>query len=244
MYFALFLLLSCITFIYLVRDRRRPITSQNYLSTMYDIYNKNIFAFHTKISGEEKKYISTIISNFDCNKEFEKSVDISPYSFSISIHKESNKVNLTRVNIGSVENDITPDVTRLLQYFKINGSICDPDYKYYGVGWDLIDRIIKFYTLSKDKTKIRCHVYKVQRNQQNEVTQAIFHTKKEYEVGKKNTIMHKDGRKIDQINLSRIKAPPDIKHTIGNEWIERMTNLDFILDTYSDYDGNINLYFD
>ena len=55
--------------------------------------------------------------------------------------------------------------------------------------------------------------------------------------------MHKSGKNVEQINLSR-PGSIDTKNDIANTWIKTMHDLGFIFDTYSDYDGKINLYFD
>ena len=34
------------------------------------------------------------------------------------------------------------------------------------------------------------------------------------------------------------------KHPVADDWIKKMKKLGFVLDTHSDYDGKINLYFD
>jgi len=235
---TLVLLLICLViFIF----RRGP--SDNILAEMYDVYNKNVFPFHKKIGKEEQSYVNAVVSKYDYRTEFKTNRDISPYSFSISIDKETNNVNLTRVNIGSVETDISHPMKRLTDHLKIKETICAPEFKYYGVGWDLIDEIIKFYTLKNDKSTIECHVYKVKRDLNNEITDTTFHTKKTYDVGKKNTVMYKDGKNVNQRNVNRDFAT-DMKHSMANEWMSKMKKLGFILDTHSDYGGNINLYFD
>ena len=94
-----------------------------------------------------------------------------------------------------------------------------------------------------DKRKIQCHVYKVVRNDKNKIIETTFDTKKTYDVGEKVTVMYKNGKNIEQVNLPR-PTSVDTKNTIANTWIKKMQKLGFIFDTYSDYDGKINLYFD
>jgi hypothetical protein len=219
------------------------IPRKNLLRGRYDTYITHVFPFHRKISMVEQTYISAMTRNHDFYKEFSRGFEISPYSFCIVIDKKSNKVNLTKVNIGSVENDITKNVTRVLHALGIHDPICSPNYKYYGIGWDLVDKIIKFYTLSKDRTKIECHVYRVERNENNDIIKTTFLTKKKYTVGEKNTVMYKDGKEINQVNVSRIKKH-DAHHPLANTWINKMHDLDFTLDTYSEYNDTISLYFD
>jgi len=250
MYIIFLLILGCLFFILkrqtpnkLPVTYNKRLTSENWLSDAYGIYNNHIYPFDTKISTEEQRYIYSVINRYDHRKEFENTYDISPYSFSITVEKDSDKVNLSRVNIGSVEKDIDVYVNRLLQYIHVDESLCAQGYKYYGVGWDLDDDIIKFYTLSKDKRKIECYVYKVKRNYQNEITKSIFKTKKTYNVGDTITIMHKDGKRVQQVNLPRPTAV-DTYNNVANKYIKIMQRHGFIVDTYSDYDGKINLYFD
>ena len=235
---SLVLLILCIAILVFRRSQ-----STNILAHMYDTYNTHVYPFHKRVGIEEQAYIHAVVSKYDYHKEFKKSVNVSPYSFSISIDKETNAVNLTRVNIGSVETDISQPTQRLLGHLKIKENVCAPRFKYYGVGWDLVDGIIKFYTLRDDKKCIECHVYKVTRDANNEIVDTAFHTKKSYDVGKKNTVMYKDGKKVNQRNTARV-IPTRLDHPVANEWIRKMTKLDFVLDTHSDYDGNINLYFD
>lgn len=245
MYFTFLLLLVC-SFLLLPRRQCR-LTTSNWLSSAYGIYNKRVYPFHKSISLQEQAYISAITSNYDPDKEFDLELQstgsISPYSFSISIDKESNKVNLTRFNIGSVEKDIRTDVKRLLESIKLDDSFCKSGYKCAGVGWDLIEGILKFYTLSDDKCKIECHVYKVQRDDRNEITEAVFDMKKTYDVGEKNTRMYKNGEMVNQINIARPNVI-DTHNPTANDIIKKMRRMGFILDTYSEYDGTVTLYFD
>jgi len=234
MYLVLLLLLGCL-FMYTRTD--------NWLSDAYSLYNYQVYPFHDKISREERRYVNSIIKNYEYSKEFTNTYSISPYSFSMSIEKESGKTNLTRVNLGSTERNIGGCVTRLLRHIGINDMLCIPGYKYYGVGWDLEESIIKIYTLRYDKIKIECYVYTVLRNDENEIIETTFDTKKIYDVGEKVTVMHKSGKNVEQINLSR-PGSIDTKNTIANKWIKTMQDLGFIFDTYSDYDGKVNLYFD
>lgn len=250
MYITFLLILGCLFFILkrrtsnrLLETYKKRLTSENWLLDAYGIYNKHVYPFDTKISTEEQRYIYSIINNYDYRKEFENTYDISPYSFSITVEKDLNKVNLSRVNIGSVEKDVDVYINRLLQYVHIDDTLCAQGYKYYGVGWDLDDGVIKFYTLSTDKCKIECYVYKVQRNYQNEITSSTFKTKKTYDVGETITVMYKDGKEVQQVNLPR-PTVIDTRNHVANNWIRNMQQLGFIIDTYSDYDDKINLYFD
>jgi hypothetical protein len=243
MYISLLIILACLFLLLSKRRHQSRSISENWLLNAYTIYNNQVYPFHNKISMDEQKYISMIMNNYDPEKEFKHTHHISPYSFGISIEKGSGKVNLSRFNIGSVEQDIRVHIEQLLQDINLDDSICAPGYKYYGVGWDLEDGIIKFYTINKHKSKIECHVYKVQRNRRNEVIEVIFKIKKIYDVGIDETIMYKDGKNIEQTNQSRSNR--DITHNYtANNWIRKFRRLEFILDTVSEYDGKIILYFD
>ena len=96
MYLILLLLLGC-----LLSPRR-----DNWLSYAYDLYNDYVYPFHDRISTEERRYVNFIVKNYDRSREFKNTYNVSPYSFSMSIEKESGKTNLTRVNLGSVEKNI------------------------------------------------------------------------------------------------------------------------------------------
>ena len=228
---------------HLSKQPKHPrLMSSNWLSDAYDIFNDKIHPFKYKISNREQEYIYAIIDNYDHMIEFKNGQEISPYSFSISIDKNTGQVNPTRINIGSVEQNIQPNVTKLLKYIQVNETPCTPGFKYYGIGWDLVDGIIKIYTI-KDREKIECYVYKVKRNDKNDIISSSFHTKKTYDIGKRNTIMYKNGEEIEQINTSR-KSSEKLSVHHANTWIKKMQKLGFIFDTFSDYDGKINLYFD
>ena len=221
----------------------KRLTSDNWFRTAYDLFNDNVFAFKKNISEQEQNYIDSLIKDFDFEYEFKNGYEISPYSFSISIDVNIDGiVNPTRVNVGSVEKDIRQHVNILLDHIKVPKH-CEPGFKYYGIGWDLVDRIIKIYTLKEDRSEIQCYVYKVKRDNLHNVISTTFDTKKTYSVGKKKTIMHKQGMSIDQINASRF-GTKDMLNPIANAWVKRMQRLGFKLDTFSQYDGKINLYFD
>lgn len=241
MYLTFILLVGCL--IFLLSYRRPRYTYNNWLLSAYSIYNRHFYPFHDNISTKEQEYINSIINKYESKKEFENTVNISPYSFNISVEKETGKVNLTRFNIGSVEKDIRTDVKRLLESIKLDDSFCKSGYKCAGVGWDLIEGILKFYTLSDDKCKIECHVYKVQRDDRNEITEAVFDMKKTYDVGEKNTRMYKNGEMVNQINIARPNVI-DTHNPTANDIIKKMRRMGFILDTYSEYDGTVTLYFD
>ena len=86
-------------------------------------------------------------------------------------------------------------------------------------------------------------MYKVTRDATHEIVETKFHTKKTYDVGKRDTIMYKNGKQIKQRNVVRA-LPTRMKNPIANKWVTKMTKLNFVFDTHSDYDGKINLYFD
>ena len=239
----IFISLLFVLFMLIPKGTHGRLTSKNWLNDAYMIFNSKITNFQDRISPEEQGYINAIIADYDPGVEFRHGTDISPYSFSIAIDKQSEFVNLTRVNIGSVERNIDSHVEQLLDYMNICDDLCLPGFKYYGVGWDLEESILKFYTLGHDRQRIECHVFKVKRNEFNAITSTKFHTKKNYHVGSSNTVMLKNGKSIDQINTNRIWVE-DIGNSTANAWIKKMQKMGFILDTYSDYDGKINLYFD
>lgn len=222
---------------------KHRLTSDNWFHTAYELFNDDVFAFKNNISKQEQTYIDAVIKDFDFEYEFNNGYEISPYSFSVSIDlNNGGVVNPTRVNVGSVEKDIRQQVNGLLDHIKVPKH-CEPGFKYYGIGWDLVDRIIKIYTLKEDRSEIQCYVYKVKRDNLHNVISTTFDTKKTYAVGKKKTIMHKYGMSIEQINASRF-VTKDMLNPIANAWVKRMQRLGFKLDTYSRYDGKINLYFD
>lgn len=226
------------------RSLYRRWTSDNWLQVAYRLFNDEVYPFHENISRSEQAYIEATVDDFDHEVEFENGYEISPYSFSVTIDfSKAGAVNPTRVNIGSVERDISERVRTVLSHMGVRETCCETGYKYYGIGWDLRDEIVKFYSLKHDRSQIKCYVYKVKRDDAHNVVSAVFDTKKTYAVGKRKTIMHKSGMVIEQMNASRVGSK-DMGDETANAWVGKMQRLGFILDTYSRYDGKINLYFD
>lgn len=243
-YFVIIVTILISIYLFTLRRLYLRLTSDNWLHTAYELFNDNVFPFKKHISSNERTYIDNIITDFDHEYEFKNGYKISPYSFSISIDVEKGGiVNATRVNIGSVEKNIRQHVKALLDHINLPDSLCETGFKYYGIGWDLLDKILKVYTLKEDRSEIQCYVFRVKRDKLNNIISTAFDTKKAYAVGNRKTIMRKKGMSIDQINSPRF-CTRDMRNETANEWVKKMQRLGFILDTWSQYDGKINLYFD
>ena len=188
-------------------------------------YQKNIFSIYSHLSNEEYSFlIKTLndISDDDINKD----KHLSSYSFVISI--ENDKINTSRFIVGTKTKPENFKKNSIKMLKSLNISEKSPiGFQWYGIGWDINSNIIKIYFLKKDFSEIVCKEYT--RNPSQKIRE------KKYKVGSQTTIMEKDGQKIKQINNFK-----KFKHEI----LQKMLDLGFSLDTHSEYNKKITLYFD
>tara|TARA_E500000318_G_scaffold106533_1_gene114641 strand:- start:623 stop:1222 length:600 start_codon:yes stop_codon:yes gene_type:complete len=188
-------------------------------------YQKNIFSIYSHLSNQEYSFlIKTLndISDDDINKD----KHLSSYSFVISI--ENDKINTSRFIVGTKTKPENFKKNSIKMLKSLNISEKSPiGFQWYGIGWDINSNIIKIYFLKKDFSEIVCKEYT--RNPSKKIRE------KKYKVGSQTTIMEKDGQKIKQINNFK-----KFKHEI----LQKMLDLGFSLDTHSEYNKKITLYFD
>ena len=89
------------------------------------------------------------------------------------------------------------------------------------------------------------YVYKTKRDRKNNITSINYDTKKNYDVNKNTTYMYKNGKTVEQHNkIPKLDNTYYQKYPEIIELIDDMNNRGFDLDTYSEYDNKLNLYFD
>lgn len=187
-------------------------------------FQKNIFPIISNVSAEEYSFISAVVEMME-EEDIESNDHLSAYSYPVSI--EDGRVNYSRFIFGTKTKPEKFGQMAKAMLFNQNIEEDPPEeYKWYGIGWDIQNKQIKVYHLSEDNSKIICNEYV-------RTLGTKLRTKK-YQVGKEKTVMEKEGKLIEQVNGEKIH----------NQVVERMTDLGFELDTYSQYDKKLTLYFD
>ena len=188
-------------------------------------YQKNIFSIYSYLSDEEYNFVIKTLNDIS-DDDIRKNKHLSSYSFVISI--ENNEINTSRFIVGTKTKPENFKKNSIRMLKSLNISEKSPiRFQWYGIGWDINNNIIKIYFLKKDFSEIICKEYV--RNPSKKIRE------KKYNVGLQTTIMEKDGQKIEQINNFK-----KFKYEI----LQKMLNLGFSLDTYSEYNKKITLYFD
>tara|TARA_Y100000991_G_scaffold214535_1_gene202508 strand:+ start:1219 stop:1953 length:735 start_codon:yes stop_codon:yes gene_type:complete len=206
-------------------------------------YNELIYPISLKITNDENIFISKWINKLK-KDDIEKNPNISTYMIGFTIDK-NNFVNRSRFGIGtlSYHNEFKKDCIKFLNSYQIN--LKEPNgYLWYAVAWDIFDNLYKVYLLSKDKKKIICYVYKVKRSKKNSIIDIVLSDKKYYNVGKKKTIMYKNRKKILQVNSTTLPSVYIKRYPTSAIILKNMINDGWDLNTYSEYDNKLNLYFD
>lgn len=208
----------------------------------YNYYNNEIYPLKEKITKEENELIVTWLNKLTYE---DISIDkhISSYTIGYTIHKNG-YVNKSRLGIGTKTkfNMFKKDVLNLFKKFNIY-NILPVNYNYAGIAWDIEDKIIKIYGLSSDNSEIICYVFNCVRNGKK-IKSLEFQSIKKYSVGEEKTIMYKNNNRIAQHNIYNklpekyYKLYPESKKIVA-----KMTNDKWHLDTYSEYDNKLNLYF-
>ena len=223
-----------------------PFTSlQKETLDLYNTYIKDIYPLQKNISVHEKDFIEKSLHKIT-DEDIKTNEHISPYSYSCCINKTKNKTNFSRFNIGNKSNqdEFGRDVQKLLNKLEI--KLEKPEmYNWYGIGWDLEENIFKVSFLHKNNNKILCYVYNIER-EGKKIKNIELVSNKIYIVRKDKTIMFKDGKSINQYN---VKNKMDIskykkKYPEINKIIYNMNKKGFHIDSYSEYDNKLNLYFD
>ena len=209
------------------------------------VYHEEVYPILDKISQVEIEFIYNYIKNSSV-EDIKKDNHVSPYTYCINVKKIDGKINSSRFAFGTKTNhkELEKNIKDLAQEININL----PDKKHhlwYGVGWDLEDKLIKFYTISKDSKTMTCYVYNTERDNESNIKQIKYNSKKKYDVNKDVTYMHKDGKTIEQHNnVPKIDNVYYKKYPKITEIINDMNNRGFVIDTYSEYNDTLNIYFD
>lgn len=209
------------------------------------VYHTEVYPILDKISQQEIEFIYSYIQNSSV-EDIKINSHISPYTYCINIKKIDGQINSSRFAFGTKtkHKEFEKNIIDLAQ--KINIELPDKkDDLWYGVGWDLEDKLIKFYTISKDSKTMTCYVYNTERDNESNIKQIKYNSKKKYDVNKDVTYMHKDGKTIEQHNnVPKIDNVYYKKYPKITEIINDMNNRGFVIDTYSEYNDTLNIYFD
>ena len=208
----------------------------------YTYYNKYIFNLKKYITQDENKFITKWINKLE-KKDFSIN-NISTYLTGITIYTNGT-VNYSRFAIGTLTKfDLFKvDCVNLMKKLKINPINVPNNFMYYGIAWDIHDNLFKVYLLNNTKKNILCYVYKITR-QNNKLINSNFLQVKKYDVYYNNTIMYKNNKRIYQINSNKIPKHLLNKYEKTYKIINKMKKYNWILDTYSEYDNKLNLYFE
>lgn len=188
------------------------------------IFQKEICPIIDLVTELEYDFIIKTVSLISEDDIYEHE-HLSSYSYPISISGKS--VNSSRFIFGTKTNPnlFQKNATKMLKSINIQES--KPDgFQWYGIGWDIQNDEIKIYFLNKDFSQIFCKEYC--RSSAKKIRDKI------YQVGKHVTTMRKDEKIVEQINTNSLK----------HEIVNKMHNLGFNLDTYSEYNNKKTFYFD
>ena len=210
------------------------------------VYHSEVYPILDKISEPEIEFIYSYIK-ISSKKERDENMHISPYTYCISIEKINGNINSSRFAFGTKKNhdELEDNIKKLAKNIGLDNLPDKNGNLWYGVGWDLEENIIKFYTISKDNKTMICYVYKTERDSKNNITSIKYDTKKNYDVNKNTTYMYKNGKTVEQHNkIPKLDNTYYQKYPEIVELIDDMNKRGFDLDTYSEYDNKLNLYFD
>ncbi len=210
------------------------------------IYDEEVYPIRTEISKPELDFIYNYIK-MSSLKDQNEDTHISPYTYSMKISKLNGTINSSRFAFGTKSNhkEIEKNIKQLVKKIGITDLSKESNDLWYGVGWDLEDNIIKFYTISRDKKTLGCYVYKTMRDDEKNIIKIKYSSKKTYDVNKDKTYMFKNGKTVEQYNsVPKIDNVYYNKYPQLKEIISDMDKRGFYLDTYSDYDNFLNLYFE
>lgn len=210
------------------------------------VYDKEVYPIRTELSEIELDFIYNYIKYSNAN-EHNEDTHISSYTYSMKISKIDGHVNSSRFAFGTKYNnrEIAKNIEELSVKLGIKYIPKDSRDNWGGVGWDLEDKIIKFYTISNDKKTMVCYVYRTTRDEKKNIINTKYLSKKTYDVNKEKTYMFKDGKTVEQYNnVPKVDNIYYKKYPKLKEIISDMNKRGFKLDTYSDYNNFLTLYFD
>lgn len=218
--------------------------ASNKTKYLFQIYNELYYPLTEKLTNQENDFIDKWIKRIE-KDDIEKNKHISATTVSFTLHKNGH-INKSRFGIGTKTkfDSFKSDTKNLLKHFGVQ-KFLPIHYNYYGIAWDIEDNLLKVYGLNQNNSRILCNVYNVERTN-NKVLSIRFDSEKDYKVGKDKTIMKKDGKNISQYNTNSSNYPIEYmsKYPKLKGLIESVQNNNLRLDTYSEYDNKLNLYFD
>jgi len=208
----------------------------------FDNYNNHVYPLTKKITKQENDFIKKWIGMLE-EGDISKFDHISTYMIGYTIFKNGH-INKSRFGIGTLtkHQEFKNDCLKILRKYNIEFKE-PPGYLWYGLAWDIEDKILKVYLLNKHKTKIISHIYSVTRHE-NEISEIYFSSKKHYNVNKNKTLMFKDQQTISQVNVDVLPKYLKNRYPKSKEIISFMNQGKWDLNTYSEYNGKLNLYFD
>lgn len=240
----LFLILLLFIVIYKKYSNYQIENFHNYFRTKnYDDYNHYIYPLEDNITKQENDFIRKWIDKLE-ERDISKYDHISTYMIGFTIFKNGH-INKSRFGIGTLtkHNEFKNDCMKILKKYSLDLK-APKGFVWYGVAWDIEDKIIKIYFLNKEKTKIISYVYSVSRTEDRKISEIYFSSKKYYNVNKNNTLMFKNKKVISQVNSEILPVYLKKRYPKSKKILSKMNNGNWDLNTYSEYNGKLNLYFD
>jgi len=208
----------------------------------FDNYNNNVFPLTKNITKQENDFIKKWINMLEEN-DLSKFDHISTYMIGYTIFKDGH-INKSRFGIGTLtkHQEFKNDCLNFLRKYNLEFKE-PPGYLWYGLAWDIEDKILKVYLLNKKRTKIVSHIYSVTRLE-DKISEIYFSSKKHYNINQDNTLMFKDHQVVSQINTEILPIYLRNRYPKSKKIISFMNKGKWDLNTYSEYNGKLNLYFD
>ena len=167
------------------------------------VYDEEVYPIRREISKPELDFIYNYIK-MSSLKDNAEDTHISPYTYSMKISKLSRGINSSRFAFGTKtknnHKEVENNIKQLAKKIGITDLSKESNDLWYGVGWDLEDNIIKFYTISRDKKIFICYVYNTTRDDEKNIIKITYLSKKTYDVNKNTTYMFKNGKTVEQYN--------------------------------------------
>ncbi len=212
------------------------------MKNTYKDYNNDIFNLQQYITEQENKFIIKWLSKLDKNDY--KFKNISSYCIEFTINIDGT-INNSRFAIGTLTkfDEFKIDCIKLMKYLKIDPIKLSNTFTYYGIAWDIQNNLFKIYLINELKNRIKCYEYKINRYKQT-IVNTSFSLIKNYYVKSKYTVMYKNGATIYQINSDKLPLQILNKYKKSKNIITDMEQKGWLLDTYSEYNNKLNLYFE
>ena len=211
------------------------------LINLFNIYNTS-FGFMSKLTVEEEDFI--IKSLKLVKKDNLENKDVLPYNFGVRLNRGDDKINCSRFNIATLNNNKKFEKNILEMLNDIGIDIKENrNYNYYGVGWDLEENKIKVNMIHEHKRRMVCYSYKVVRDKKK-IVDTEFIDMKYYIMTKGTFLMFKKGETIKYDNNVKIKNSVKLDYPNCMEVVKTMEDKGFKLRSYSNYNNTLNLYFD